>query len=930
MKIKKRTLKKLKITLAIVLFAYLLLSIFATHNILFAADGNFGVNALIVGVDAIFLAVVIATGGLALILVYAVKLIIVVVGLCGQALISGAAASLDTDAGWCDVEDIIFSGADGYGVLFSANFLKAGAISGPFATFQSAIAKWYYILRLIAAAALLVILVYIGIRMAAATVGEKQAKYKEWLVNWVVSLALLFMLHYIIEVVFAINSSLVQIFADINGDDRITGKMLESVLGICILPGVEGIFAALIYLALVGQIFSFFLYYLRRLITIGFLIMISPLICITYSIDKIGDGRAQALNTWLKELISSVIIQPFHCVIFIAFMGAIKEIIDGNIFAIGAYVLALMVIKFMKEAEKIVKQIFNVQPGHIGDLGQAGQSIANATGTFAKAGMAVGSAAVSFKNAGGFKKLNSDLSEMRDSRKINKDSNKQLKSAYEALKKDPSKKQSLGKDENGTERFLTGSDVSGRSWSQFKNSEEGQAALKNLKSANRYQLQEAAQEKRIKKQDSKTEKMKKKKEFSPERKRTEKKIEEEATENARKDYESKNGSGSFDKLSKSAQSQLVEDEKDKIYEKEHDKVYGAGSYKKTKDKQLARGKVLDNKAANTVFNTTGGRGALRNIKNEARTFSTSKEGRWFNEKMRQGTTFAVVSAMGAMGYGYGELNDAISAGQGAYGIMKGVFSKSTGTVEKDGNNVTDKMQSVRSRSVEGMESHLMDVKHSGDSGRYEKMYEKIDKFENKIARLGGNTDEAKTLAQELAREIQRAINDPDVNQVDIKGIIENLRLEYPDIITEENVQSIENASTGIAENLLDAAMYSNMQTAESLGMPKERYIERISSSIVEQFETVEEVINPPTVEVDTSALENKLNSDLGSMMAEQKRQVVLDVQNILNSEAQKGRGTINIDSVVNRINNEINIDDATKRRVIATAKKFAEENNANN
>jgi hypothetical protein len=42
---------------------------------------------------------------------------------------------------------------------------------------------------------------------------------------------------------------------------------------------------------------------------VGFLILISPLITISYAIDKMGDGRAQALNNWFKEFIYNVIIQ---------------------------------------------------------------------------------------------------------------------------------------------------------------------------------------------------------------------------------------------------------------------------------------------------------------------------------------------------------------------------------------------------------------------------------------------------------------------------------------------------------------------------------------------------------------------------------------------------------------------------------------------
>ena len=46
------------------------------------------------------------------------------------------------------------------------------------------------------------------------------------------------------------------------------------------------------------------------MVTIGFLIVIAPLVTITYSIDKISDGKAQGMNTWFREFAYNVLIQP--------------------------------------------------------------------------------------------------------------------------------------------------------------------------------------------------------------------------------------------------------------------------------------------------------------------------------------------------------------------------------------------------------------------------------------------------------------------------------------------------------------------------------------------------------------------------------------------------------------------------------------------
>lgn len=57
---------------------------------------------------------------------------------------------------------------------------------GSFMTpFRNALATWYYAMRVIATAILLVILIYVGIRMALASVAEDKAKYKKMLFDWV-------------------------------------------------------------------------------------------------------------------------------------------------------------------------------------------------------------------------------------------------------------------------------------------------------------------------------------------------------------------------------------------------------------------------------------------------------------------------------------------------------------------------------------------------------------------------------------------------------------------------------------------------------------------------------------------------------------------------------------------------------------------------
>ena len=72
---------------------------------------------------------------------------------------------------------------------------------------------------------------------------------------------------------------------------------------------------------------KFLLMYLKRFFVISFLVIISPLVTVTYSIDKVGDGKAQAFQILLKELIMNVMLQPMHLFLYAVLMGFATNII---------------------------------------------------------------------------------------------------------------------------------------------------------------------------------------------------------------------------------------------------------------------------------------------------------------------------------------------------------------------------------------------------------------------------------------------------------------------------------------------------------------------------------------------------------------------------------------------------------------------------
>ena len=101
--------------------------------------------------------------------------------------------------------------------------------------------------------------------------------------------------------------------------------------------------------------FKFFMMYLKRVLAVAFLVIISPLITITYSIDKAGDGKAQAFGAWFMEYFVNMMIQPLQAILYLIFVFSANEI------AKKAPIVGVIFLLSLTRAEKIVKTIFNLR-----------------------------------------------------------------------------------------------------------------------------------------------------------------------------------------------------------------------------------------------------------------------------------------------------------------------------------------------------------------------------------------------------------------------------------------------------------------------------------------------------------------------------------------------------------------------------------------
>lgn len=120
----------------------------------------------------------------------------------------------------------------------------------------------------------------------------------------------------------------------------------------------------ILYLMLVIFTVMFTFTYLKRVLYMAFLTMISPLVALTYPIDKIGDGKAQAFNMWFKEYLMNAILQPVHLILYTALVSSAASLVVQNV------IYGVVAIGFLIPAEKFIKKMFRLDRGETpGGLG---------------------------------------------------------------------------------------------------------------------------------------------------------------------------------------------------------------------------------------------------------------------------------------------------------------------------------------------------------------------------------------------------------------------------------------------------------------------------------------------------------------------------------------------------------------------------------
>lgn len=233
---------------------------------------------------------------------------------------------------------------------------------------QKTIASWYVALRNLSVVALLSILVYVGIRIILSSTANDKAKYKQMLTDWLIALCLLFFMHYIMSFIVTMTESITTaILGDSNGNIAVTvnssdGKAPRTTFNTNLMGFarfqiqkntiIEKFTYLIIYAFLLYYTVMFAWKYLKRMVMMAFLTIIAPLVVLTYPIDKMNDGKAQAFDSWLKEYIFNALLQPFHLIIYYVFVLSAMDLAVNNI------LYTIVVLWFIPKAEEILRKFF--------------------------------------------------------------------------------------------------------------------------------------------------------------------------------------------------------------------------------------------------------------------------------------------------------------------------------------------------------------------------------------------------------------------------------------------------------------------------------------------------------------------------------------------------------------------------------------------
>ncbi len=263
---------------------------------------------------------------------------------------------------------------------------------------------WYSVFRVIAVMVYMMLLLIIGIQILFSSTGRAKAKYKDLLKDWVIGITMLFLFPYAMKLLVNINDILVAYVSEANqavlerttsievkddesiassfGTDDFINQVANgteavnqnnTMLYIRNLAKQQGrIPLAIVYGIMLFQLIVILCMYYKRAFMVAFLIIIFPLVAMTYTIDKMTNGLAHtgAFNKWFKEYFVNVFVQLFHAITYVVIVNAgVKAYLSPS----SNWFFMVLCVSFLFQGEKILRKIFGIESsaGTLNDLSKS-------------------------------------------------------------------------------------------------------------------------------------------------------------------------------------------------------------------------------------------------------------------------------------------------------------------------------------------------------------------------------------------------------------------------------------------------------------------------------------------------------------------------------------------------------------------------------
>ena len=263
------------------------------------------------------------------------------------------------------IDDIVYNRVP----LFDVNVFsdKPGGqpidTTSPLYFLRTIVANWFVLGMNLSLAAMIVIIIYTGIRMALSTIAEKKAEYKEMLFNFVKAIAKIFMLAAIMALVINICQYLTNLFAE-------KGPAIDSSIGgrnlyVTMVTRALGSFsfkaklpAAILFFGLTLTFFKFCYRYIKRLLNVYLLIIVAPVLVAKDAYEGASGRQGKTFSAWLQEFTLNVALQPAHALIY---SSLVYVALDNATNDVMSFLVAVLIMNFMISADKIFFKIFNMR-----------------------------------------------------------------------------------------------------------------------------------------------------------------------------------------------------------------------------------------------------------------------------------------------------------------------------------------------------------------------------------------------------------------------------------------------------------------------------------------------------------------------------------------------------------------------------------------